>query len=309
MSLTSLIKKPDVREQLKQLRPKKPRKITEKLKVKPRTKNYMLVGTAFDYFLRFELQRRAPHAVADRWVADYAPDIIWRMIDNGAIKSTIQIELVDLMGSPQDHALTPKIVSGRTREVLVKAKAAVTKYLKLTAPTDAMRTELAGHAIRLAKLDTVYRAWRLGTDFEEAGQEDIQDLVEMLAVVPFADLLHSKQLLLNPNFGDTSLLVGGADTDMIAGDLLVDFKTTMKDETDGGHLDQILGYLLLARKQRSIDPNFPVINRVGIYYCRHGYLLAFDATTWTTHPKFLELEHWFFQLAAEVVAKSVKPNQ
>lgn len=42
------------------------------IKVKPRSKRYSLVGTAFDYLLRFELQRRAPHAISRPWIAKAA---------------------------------------------------------------------------------------------------------------------------------------------------------------------------------------------------------------------------------------------
>ena len=83
MSLTGLIAAPDVRNKLKPLRPKLPRKIRVPLKVEPRSKSYMVVGKAFDYLLRFELQRRAPHTVAKKWVAEYAPDLIWSETDKG----------------------------------------------------------------------------------------------------------------------------------------------------------------------------------------------------------------------------------
>ena len=75
MSLTSFLDMPDVTAKVKLLRPKLPRKLSAPLKIKPRSNRYMLVGTAFDYLLRFELQRRAPHAISKRWVAEYAPDI------------------------------------------------------------------------------------------------------------------------------------------------------------------------------------------------------------------------------------------
>lgn len=181
--------------------------------------------------------------------------------------------------------------------------------MKLNAPTAAKQAELAAHAIRLAKLDSVYRAWRLEPGFEETSSEDIQDLADLLAIVPFHELLHDKLLLLNPNFMQTSHLVGGADTDLIAGDLLVDFKITNKGEIEVGNLDQILGYLLLARKQRSVDPTFPVINRLGLYYCRHGYLWSVEASTWTSRPEFFGIEQWFFQRADEVFEASNKAGK
>lgn len=134
-------------------------------------------------------------------------------------------------------------------------------------------------------------------------------MLDLLAIVPFDDLMHDKTLLLNPNFGETSLLVRGADADLIAGDLLVDLKTTKKGEIKSEYLDQILGYLLLARKQHSVDPTFPVINRLGMYFCRHGYLWSLDASVWTSHPEFLGVEHWFFQRAEEVRGAATKAKE
>jgi hypothetical protein len=106
--------------------------------------------------------------------------------------------------------------------------------------------------------------------------------------------------LLNPRFGQTSDFVGGADIDLIAGDSLVDFKTTKQDAVEVGSVDQMLGYLLLARKQQTIDPTFPVINQLSFYFSRHGYLWSMPASNWTSRPEFAELEQWFFQRAAEV---------
>src|SRR5947199_202146 len=83
MSLTSFIDMPDVSAKIKPFRPKLPRKIPGKLRIEPRSNRYTLVGTAFDYLLRFELQLRAPHAVLETWVAEYVPDIIWNA-DKGA---------------------------------------------------------------------------------------------------------------------------------------------------------------------------------------------------------------------------------
>ena len=72
MSLTSFIRRPDVLAQMKALRPKPPRKIPAPICVPLKTKNGPIVGMAFDYFLRMELQRRAPWAKAKQWVAETA---------------------------------------------------------------------------------------------------------------------------------------------------------------------------------------------------------------------------------------------
>jgi hypothetical protein len=295
MSLTSFVGMPDVKAKLKPLRPKPPRKLSAPLKIEPRSKRYGLVGTAFDYLLRFELQRRAPHAISIRWVAEYAVEGIWN---------------IDLwIGDVPEEQREPEEIFPRVNSLLANAKAALAAYLKLKVPTPAKQAELAAHAIRLAKLDLVYRASQLEPDFEEASSEDVQDLVDLLAIVSFGDLLHNKVLLLNPDFGQASHMVGGADTDLIAGDLLADFKTTKHGEIDVKNLDQILGYLLLARKRRSVDPSFPTINRVGLYYCRHGYLWSLEASTWTSHPEFPVIEQWFFQRADEVFGASKKTGK
>lgn len=294
MSLTSFLAMSEVTAKVKPLRPQLPRRIAAPLKAEPRSNRYMLVGTAFDYFLRFELKRRAPHAIAERWVAEYAPDIIWRKTEKGAVGMDLLTDAASVDYMP------PEKVAECFRRILVDAKAAVAAFIKSKAPSREMQADLAGHAIRLAKLDSVYRAWRLDPRFQEADPEDVQDLVNLLSIVPFDILLHKASLILNPNFRDSSLLVGGADTDLIAGNLLVDFKTTKKGEMAVGDLDQLLGYFLLARKQRQSDPGFPTIERLGLYFCRHGYLWTMEASVWTEHPEFLEIEQWFFKHAKEV---------
>ena len=76
MSASQLIKMPEMAARLKPLRPALPRKIGAPLKVAPRTMNdYSLVGTAFDYLLRFEIERRAPYAKSRPWVAECVSDI------------------------------------------------------------------------------------------------------------------------------------------------------------------------------------------------------------------------------------------
>ena len=163
-----------------------------------------------------------------------------------------------------------------------------------------LKKQDAAHAIRLAKLDPVYRALRLDPRFEDADSEDVEDLLAMLNIIPFDSLLHKDSLLLNPTFGESSQIVGGADADLIAGNLLVDFKVTKKGEMSVRDLDQLLGYYFLARRQRHLDPKFPEIKGVALYFCRHGHLWPLDVATWIDQPEFLDIEKWFFSHAKEV---------
>lgn len=298
MSLTSFLDIHDVAEGLKPLRPTSPRKIDAALRVQPRTDHYGIVGTAFDYLLRFEIQRRAAHAIVRRWVADHAADHI---CGTGGYDVVIDAETGCVERSLNDSHPTPATETpNRVHAVVENAKSSVAACLKTRIPKDAQRAELAAHAIRLARLDTFIRAGRLDPQFEHADQEDVEDLLSMLQIAPFDLLLDSNTVLLNPTFGEASRAVGGADADLIAGDLLVDFKVTTTNAIHTTDLDQLLGYYLLARQHRRVDTTFPEIRRVAIYFCRYGYLWALDATAWTSHPEFPVVEEWFFKRAKEL---------
>jgi hypothetical protein len=304
MSLKHFLELPDVKATVAPLRPKSRRKIDEPMKAGPRSTRYTMVGTAFDYLLRFELQRRAPHAVAGKWVAETACDILWRETSGGAGGLDAMHDIAD----SKDY-LPPEEVGERARAIVEEARSALASYVKSRTPTPDRRTELATHAIRLAKLDQVVREYRLDPGFEEAAAEDVEDLLGLLEIVPFDSLVHRKTMLLNPHFGESSELVGGADADLIAGDLLVDFKVTKQGEMQAGHLDQLLGYYLLARRHRRQDPSFPEIRRVALYFGRHGLLWPLDVAIWTDRPDFPRVEEWFFERAGEIAAKAAESRE
>ncbi|MGC9037825.1 MAG: hypothetical protein ACP5IK_03920, partial [Candidatus Micrarchaeia archaeon] len=46
----------------------------------PRTKNYSLVGTAFDYLFRSELKRLHPEAIENKFIAEYSILLVDRYI-------------------------------------------------------------------------------------------------------------------------------------------------------------------------------------------------------------------------------------
>ena len=310
MSLSHFLKIPAVRDKLKPLRPKMPRKINVALQVESRSTRYILVGIAFDYLLRFELQRQAPHAISRPLVAEAAIDAIWKshngsgwFIQLSKDDQGVVSELTDpnarMNADQKAMEDLAKEVAGRARNTLEKGKSAIAAYLKNKSPTRPEKEDLAAHAIRFAKLEELCRSHRFDPSFEEANQEDVKELLALLAIAPVEVLLHDKVLLLNPTFGESSRLVSGADADLIAGDTLIDFKTTKAGEVTAEYLDQLLGFFLLARNQRLADPTFPVINRLALYFCRHGHLWTLNASAWTEHPQFAEIEEWFFSRAKE----------
>src|SRR5260221_14659176 len=97
-------------------------------------------------------------------------------------------------------------------------------------------------------------------------------------------------MLLNPTFGAASHLVGNADADLIVGDLLVDFKTTARQEVPQKYVLQLVSYLILARYARNLGLPFPEIRRIGILFTRHGSLLSRDVSELCATSAFEQAE-------------------
>jgi hypothetical protein len=285
VSLKSFIKLREIVELVAPLRPTGPRKISAPMRVKPGSKRYSLVGTAFDYLLRFDLQRRVPNAIARRWVAD---DALFEM--------TMDAPSYSALRTVQDE--DPAQTFLRAEDVVRSARSALDAFMRSPVPTYAETADLAAHAIRLAKLDSFYRSDCLDPNFAEAKSEDVDDLLQMLEIVPYSTFLHNRQpLLLNPDFGVASNLVEGADADLICGDTLIDIKVTGSNEIKNDYRDQLLGYFLLSRYQRRMTNVGPEIEYVGIYFARHGYLWIVPVSEWTAHKEFARTENAFFEFA------------
>src|SRR6267378_1379471 len=72
VSLTSFLVIPDVRARFHKEFATVPfdRKISPPMQAPPITENHMLVGTAFDYLLRFNVKRLNPRASEKVWIAE-----------------------------------------------------------------------------------------------------------------------------------------------------------------------------------------------------------------------------------------------
>ena len=205
----------------------RPPPVTSPMLAHPVTDHYALVGTAFDYLFRFEVQRRFPKARTQTWVAEIALGLFkW---DAGKDGPT-------------------------ARRVVRNARRAQTTFVRSRKPSEKLLSEIAQHAIRLAKLDSLYRGGILDPSIEEVSPRDVRDLLRMLRIVPFDGplgvLLKRGPILLNPTFGRFSELLGGADADLVAGDALIDLKATKFPEFTEEHVAQILGYLMLGDMYR-----------------------------------------------------------
>jgi len=192
----------------------------------------------------------------------------------------------------------------RAGGIVEQAKAAADGFALNPSPSVDDFRFLARQALQLARLEPVFRSGRMFPSvFDEPDVEDVKDLLELLDIVPFEHLVDPKTVFLKPHFEESSDLVGGADADLIVGDMLVDVKTTKKPVMEADQLDALLGYLFLARNQSGLDPRWPRVSRLALYFSRHGCLWTLPAWNWTQCRGFGDVEKWFFDHAKTVFAK------
>lgn len=267
MSVVELLRHPDVSRLLDSVTPAFPRQISAPIIMLPMTNRYSLVGIAFDYAIRFELKRLNSHACTERWVSEVA-----LACTRGTHRKTAQ-KVVDV------------------------AKAAFENYVKNPNPSMAMRTTMVEHAIRLAKLDIIYRAGYMDPAMDVADPDDVHDILCLLAAVPYPTLAHPTTIYLNPTFGHYSRMVGGADCDLISGDTLIDIKVTKDTKIDARYVRQLLSYIVLARGARKHDNSFPEIRSIGLYFARHAHLWTLPINNITDHPQFPVVETAYLKYA------------
>lgn len=272
MSLTSFLKNSaDVRQRFKAEFTMPSMDTTKQLAAPPLTQNYSLVGTAFDYLLRFYVERLNPKSKTGEWVAE-----------RGALCDALEVD-----GHRFDIAGTIK-----------KAKAAHEQYLQ----TGKIDDKLLRAALNLAQLDAVARR---GDEsyyemLDKADRNDVQDLQRLISLVKPESFKAKRVCALNPTFGHASELVGGADCDVVLDDALIEVKTTKNLEVKREYFDQLIGYYILSRIGGIDDlPKTHSIKKLGIYFSRHGYLWLFkvsDVVDEKTLPKFIS---WFKKQAKQ----------
>ena len=316
MSLTTFVDQDEVAARLRAFVPDMPRTFSIPIKVEPRTTNYSRVGTAFDYLLRFEIQRRAPYAQARSWVAESA---LVHLEKGGVIfLSTFKAVCERSQRSaspPPASSWTFDGVSGRipsmverARKVVEAARSAVSDFMTKRKVSRKQREEVASHALRLARLDLVVRRGIFDPRLEEVNDDEVEELLALLGIVPFQALIDERVMLLNPTFGESSRLVRGADADLISGGTLIDIKTKKTAAWTLQDFNQLLGYLILGRNERRSKRAFPALVRVGIYFSRHGYLWVYDVASVVRSRAFREVEEWFIKRANAQSAAMSRPR-
>ncbi len=171
-----------------------------------------------------------------------------------------------------------------------KAKENFVSYIRNGRITD----ELILSVIFLAKLDLYVRARIIDPDYSKADSRDIEDLRALIKLVRRKDFNAESKVYFNPTFGKGSMMVGGADADMIIDDTLIDIKVTKILKLERKYLNQLIGYYLLSLIG-GVNNNVKdrPIKNIGIYFARHGLLWTIPLKALGTKKKFDEAKEWF----------------
>lgn len=276
MSLTSFLQQSDVRRRFRETFAL-PKLVTQAaLLAPPRSTHYALVGTAFDYLLRWYVQRLNPSALAKRWIAEMAAEILWLSVAQGR---------TDLM-APAKQA----------RQIIQQAQRDHQEYLVSGQLTD----HLLASALRLAQLDPLFRAGVIDKNLGHVADDDIADLRQLIALVEPQRFKARRLCMLNPTFGAASRLVGGADADMIIDEMIIDIKTTKYLKLERDDFNQLVGYFILHEIAGvdGVSPK-PSITKLGIYFARFGYLYYFDVSDVVCSATWSRFVDWFVARAAQ----------
>ena len=285
MSLLRLFKNKEVCLKFKETFPKPRLSPKRELLAPPLTKNYIVIGNAFDYLLRFHLKQKYPTLSKGReWVVH---DGLW------AIK--------ELKMTPRLYKVAKNIVKN--------AEIQYNQFLL----TGVLNDDLIRSCILFSQIDTIYRTgggYYPDTleDFLHVDENDIQDLKNLISIVPFNEFKPDVGIFLNPIFGSGSDMVGGSDVDLIIDNSIIDIKATKNFYIPPTYWYQIIGYYLLYLvdiDEPTSEKNYPgfpetKINQIGFYFARHGFLWKFPVEQIIEQGKeFDKFLSWFMYVAID----------
>ena len=268
MSLTALLRVPEVKDiftrncRVPALEPRL-------LLISPRHTNYMLVGTAADYAIRWVIAGWNVGRVSDQpWVAHQAYNLC---------RATF---------GPTD-----------SRNVLLgKGLTRCQQLHREHADTGVFTPSMARACIFLAQMDIGYREGPSRIDFKTLTAvlpEETKDVLHLALAIPREKFTAKTSVALNPSFGRFSEAVGGADADIILDDMLIDIKTSKYHDLKRDYIHQLVGYRILFP---GFDPNVE-IRRGAIYFSRHADLVEIPFDTIIPPTNFKHLTAWLTDFA------------
>ena len=263
MSLSTFVELADVKEYLRLNVTKPWFQVQSEIKAPPLSTSYGMTGTAFDYLLRFYVEKLNPFAKKSSWVAESSLEILEeRPPERGTLR--------------------------RARRIVETAKEHYQSYLASKGEKKPGE-ELIRASLGLAQLDLVYRIGLL--DLMPVKRAVVDDLSNLLALVDPVNFKGKRTCVLNPTFGSASELVGGADADLFLDGTLIDFKTTKHLEMKRDIFNQLLGYYCLSCLGK-VEGCRSKVTAIAVYYARYGILYRIPINSFVDR-RFPAVLDWF----------------
>ena len=311
MSLTSMIDSKEHRELFKSIAPPKTmfRSLTQDLpfaKAEPRTPGRFqlpesaLIGMAFDYLLRAQVaqwngdswERTVP------WVATHGLECVLTT-SFGEEGSPMMLPyvggLTQELGQLKEDEVADHLLAGlgfTAKEIAIRQKLCThyehvyNRWVQFISGDPTHVQDMIADVWFLAKLEDIARAGGALSEFHNRPRmdpigtleeppndvvEDMKALWELLeerkGFFESSDAVHY-----NPTFGEASMMVGGADADLLVGTALVDMKTTVKWGYMWADAAQLASYYVFAAV---VGEPWP-IERLAIYRSRFGRIEYVD---------------------------------
>lgn len=309
MSLTSFLKAPiskDFRNKLKNDFPRPKFSLKADMIALPQSKNYSIIGTAFNYLLRFKLEQTyMPKGVQKKqWLverkindlSDLKPfeemqmEELRKLYDFPLPEDVLKCKLEIKNSMRKERWDKQKSFYDKSSNLFEEAKADYKRYLQ----TGKFTKSLAKSSIVLAKLDLVGRAGIYDETINVHVKEDIQDLENLFKAIPIEDFKPSKSIILNPTFGEGSSIFLGADADLIIDHTLIEIKTTMKLAITRSHINQLLCYTFASRiggingDEKLKDE----IKSIGVYFSRYSLLYTIPLSDFGSAKQLQAFTKW-----------------
>jgi len=269
VSLTEFLELPHVKKRFLEEFAQPKTRLSETIKAPPLTNHYGLVGTAFDYLLRFYIQRLNSNSIVSKWVAEEAVNLL-----------KLKDKRLYLKGS----------------SILERAQEEHSKYLKIEKINDS----LIRSSLLLAQLDPVFRAGYIDPNLGVIEDQDTLDMKNLISLVDPKLFTAKKRCILNPTFGEGSVLVGGADADILIDDFIIDIKTVKDLKVTRKFYNQIIGYYILLKigKVKGLASS-KLITKLGFYFSRYGILYTIPSSNVENNPHLDSFIEWFKDAAKE----------
>lgn len=270
MSLTSFLQVPAVKIRFKQDWPLPSARLQNRdwsMIAPPISPRPQLIGTAFDYVMRFHLRRLNPSS-EDRgsWVAESAVSKL-----EGSLRKSGQ-------------------------DICEMARARYQLFLDGASLHD----DLLSSALQLSQLDFVFRSGQLPPSGGFAVfQEDIADLRQLIEVCDWSQWSGLQRCRLNPTFGTASSIVMGADADFHLDNTLYELKTVRRAGFSQEHYHQLIGYAVL----NFLDDG-PPVDELAVYSSRFAQTVRWPAPC-LSNPEYEPFLLWFCASADDVFGTGI----